>query len=257
MCQTAYYWAAFENLLKAKEIADASMDHDHFGFVLSDYITIGVLAMRLLRTRDARHGVKHNYPMLWNAMYVFNFELMIIVAWGKLKVLELEGFREYFEVVRDFSVETIREVDGCHDVLNQVLPYFDSIFVWWYLYASEDDVELMDHDTRTVQSVISRLRVTAQSHGPHQTHDLNLLESLPDPQAILTEKHLPFDGCSLSQLPFPCTAFYKSVPGFELRDNFKGWHDVSLLRSLDASQREMLTSLQKSSHLEVTDFDQL
>lgn len=170
MCQTAYCWAVFESLTKAKEITDASMDHDQFDFVLAEYITIGVLAMRLLRLDEARHELKHNYPRLWNAVYVFNFELMIIVAWGKLKVRELEGFREYFQVVSDFSVETMLEVDGCHDVLDQILPNFDSVFVWRGLYASGDDVKLLDYDAGTVESVISRLRVTAKSHGPHQRY---------------------------------------------------------------------------------------
>jgi hypothetical protein len=104
---------------------------------------------------------------------------------------------------------------------------------------------------------IGKLRHTASQHGPHQKHDLEFLESLPDQRAILTRELFPFRHSSIWKLPLPRTSFYRSMPGLEQVDNFKGWHDISLLRLTDNHKRQTLQILQKANRIEVTDFDQL
>jgi hypothetical protein len=98
---------------------------------------------------------------------------------------------------------------------------------------------------------------TAEHHGPHQAHDLALLESLPQQKAILTTENMPFEKSSAWQLPIPCTSFYKSMPGFESTSSFRGWLDIKLLRSLDDEKKQILKMLQKASQTEITDVDQL
>jgi hypothetical protein len=104
---------------------------------------------------------------------------------------------------------------------------------------------------------IGKFRHTASQHRPHQTHDLSLLESLPDHNAILTRELFPFRRSSIWKLPLPRTSFYKSMPGLEQVDNFKGWHDIGLLRSMDDQKNQSLNVLQKANRVEVTNFDQL
>jgi hypothetical protein len=257
VCQTALRWAYFERLTRAKELADAALDHDKIDFVLAFYMAVEALSLQMISCEDSQRELAQNYPDLWNAMCVFHFELMIIIAWGKLKIGDFEGFSAYFDGCRAFSEKTSQELGDLYRVPDGLLPYFDSLYVWWYLYVLGDEVEAMDPEFRTVGFVVSKLRTTAKQHGEHQAFELSLLERLPNQQAMLTKELLPYHQCSISQLPFPRTSFYQSVPGLEQRDNFKGWHDITLLRSLDVSQREILTSLQMASQIEVTDFDQL
>jgi hypothetical protein len=162
MCQTAYYWACFEGIVKAKESVDAALEHDHLDFVLAMYVSMGILSLSLLRTEDVRREMKYNYPSLWGAMYVFNFELMIMIEWGKLKVQDLDGFCVHFEAARQFCAEISYEFDGSYDLMNEILPYYDCLYIWWYLYASEGYVKHLDPDTTTIASIASRLRLTAK-----------------------------------------------------------------------------------------------
>jgi hypothetical protein len=47
------------------------------------------------------------------------------------------------------------------------------------------------------------------------------------------------------------------MPGLEQRDNFKGWLDPGLLRSMEDLKKRFINALQEGHEIEVTEFDQL
>ena len=252
VCRTALVWSHFESLVKAKHATDLALKHDHIAFVIVQYMTLEELSLKFIEREDVRHELSINHPGLFEAIHVFHLELLITIACAKLKLPDLHAFSLSVSGI----VDSYTKMSGAFD-LSRVVPdglkaYHDSIRLWLYLYGGEDTV-----DFKPVEFFVAGFQTTAGHHGPHQAHDLALLESLPQQRAILTTKDMPFEKSSAWQLPIPCTSFYKSVPGFESTSSFRGWLDIKLLRSLDDEKKQILKMLQKASQTEITDVDQL
>jgi hypothetical protein len=253
-CWTAFIWSHFEKLMMAKHIADDELEseRDDPAFVLLHYLIVEQLSSEELQKDIVRRELLSNYPKLYEAMHIFHLELLITIACVKLKTRDIKRFGGSVKAATDFHTKIFEEPTFSHNLPDGLKPYYDSIRFWSFLYRGKDV-----NKKTPVEYHVRKFRLTASQHGPHQVHDLNFLENLPDQKAILTRQLFPFSKSSIWQLPFPRTSFYKSMPGLEQREKFKGWLDVGLLRSMDDLKKKFLNLLQKGSEIKVTDIDQL
>lgn len=233
----------------AKRATDLALEHDHLGFVITQYMSLEDLSLKFIEREEVRHELSNNHPWLFKAIHTFHLELLITIACAKLKLPHLQSFADSALLIKEYTTKMSQDFD---EVPTGLAPYLDSIHFWWYLYGGGSDVYRLP-----VEFSVAKLQDTADRRGPHQTHDLRLLKALPDQKEIMTKDLLPFKKSSAWLLPILRTSFYKSVPGFEQRSNFKGWKDISMLRSLDGEKRNILNVLQTTSRTEVTNFDRL
>jgi hypothetical protein len=252
-CQSAVFWAYFEALTLAKQFADVGTDHDDISFVLTEYLTLEGLSFDFVGKPAVYYELSTSYPRLFEAITIFHFELLITIACIRIKLRDEQRFGTAVESAKKFLAMMSQGLELPEGFPDGLMAYYDNIVFWANLAGREEVVDKLPIETSTREF----RGLVAGQHGPHQAHDLSLLENLPDQKAILTREHLTVCKSSLWQLPLPRTSFYKSAPGFEQRDNFKGWLDIDLLRWLDADQRDTIKVLQTSSKIEVTDFDNL
>lgn len=252
LCRTAIFWTHFKAVIMAKELADAAFEHDGLRFVLAQYLSLEEMSTTFVERAEVRHELSVRYPRLFEAIHIFHLELLITIAFARLKIRDQERFRAAVKTATIFFVTMSQSLDLPGGLPDGLMPYHDSIRFWAYLYGSKKVADQLPIEPST-----NKFRSTAGQNGPHQAHDLRLLESLPDQKAILTRDLLLFYRTSIWQLPFPRTSFYKSAPGLKQHNHFKGWQDDELLRSLNADQKKVLNVLQTSSEIEVTDFDHL
>jgi hypothetical protein len=250
VCRTALLWSHFEALVMARRATDLSLKHDHVGFVTVQYLTLEELSLKFIERDEVRHELSSNHSGLFEAVHIFHLELLVTIACARLKIPDFQGFADSFHAVVGFFSKICETFNIFHIMPDGLEAYLDSIRFWWYLYVQQVD-------KLPAEFWVTDFQRTANQHGPHQVHDLALLESVPDQKSHLTKEHIPLEKSSAWQLPLPRTSFYKSVPGFEQSNNFKGWLDISLLRSLDDEKRQILKVLQTSSRTEITDVDQL
>lgn len=217
-CWTAFIWTHFQKLMTAKHTADAALEsqHDNPAFVLFQYLTLELLSSGEIEKEIVRHELLSNHPTLYEAMHIFHFELLITIACVKLKTRNSKSFDLSVKTAIDFFAKMSQEPAFSHILPEGLQPYYDSIRFWSYLYRGKDATR-----KAPVEFHVRKLRRTVSQHGPHQAHDLSFLESLPDQKAILTRQLFPFSKSSIWQLPFPCTSFYKSMPGLEQREDFR------------------------------------
>jgi hypothetical protein len=126
--------------------------------------------------------------------------------------------------------------------------YRVSLRIWFALY-------LDNQAGHTVKDAVARLE--SVERDPRQQHDLDMLKRYPDQEANLSEEVLPFDQCSISQLPYTAVSFHKHFEGMIQSMQAKGWHNIEGIRSLDSDTKMAINTLQKEHRLQVTDFDLL
>ena len=130
--------------------------------------------------------------------------------------------------------------------------YIDNLRLLFDLYRS---IASLRPGTRTVRDAVNSL--TQGEPGPHQIHDAQILRRHTNQDEIITSQHLPLSECSAVQLPFPGTAFYKSIASMKEQNRCRGWLDMHLVNALDDDQKQIIIRLQKRHGIKVTNFDEL
>jgi hypothetical protein len=243
--EATFLWE-LKSCMLAKDIADSARHHNSLGFVLS----LLVLAYSRLNALVSDTGMvkraAKDFPKGVEWMEMLRLEMLINIAWAHLKLNDMKGFNIWARETHATMERLCERLD--HDRIPAgIKAYYINFMMWAFLYGETSS-------KITVGSVLFRLR--AIEKHPHQYHDLKIIERHnPNPKAILTEEILPFDQCSITQLPWPATSFYKTIEGLEQSMRLKGWHNVESIRSLDKDTKKAINALQKKHGLLVTDFD--
>ena len=245
-CAEASLLWELETCMLAKEVADAARHHDSLEYVMA----LQILTYRRLSTLVSETGIvlwaQSNFPKGLEWIETFLLEVLMNIACAHLKLNNVENFCFWLRETHIPMDKLTARLDSQTAVPSGIRAYYASLILWSHLYTG-------DFSSLTVGDAVGQLR--SMETEPHQQHDLNILERYPDYKANFTKEVLPFDQCSISQLPCPATSFYKTMDGLEQSTRFKGWHNVECIRSLDKDTKRAINALQKKHGLLVTDFD--
>jgi hypothetical protein len=264
VCQNAIFWSIYEECKLAKEVADATVEHDDLGFTIRLYrailskfhtkllnFTAGVRATLLAISRDDE---------ILKAIDIFTVEFLITIALGELKLGHIDAFVESFLRMQEILIRWDIKIGthGAPVVTEGILDRIYSAVMYYYLYAPREE---SDHDPDdSIAAWATKIPLSERTDKklwPRLTHDLEIVMRHPDQTVDFTAEHLPLDQCANSCLPFTPTSFYKTLEGAMQRTHYKGWQDVEFLRALSSNAKRQVRATQELYELEVTDFTQL
>lgn len=246
-------FSELSTMMIAKDIADACVEHDELGFVLELYELV------------VEHGVHimgDDFSISWALQHCSKFvellemivlELMINIACSKLKMRDVDGCVTWCERAGSMLGRMFDRLPNWIPPAG-IIAYYHIVSVWSQLYR-EGGTSKSELLVKTVGEEVSQLERIKTF--PHHAHDLAILKNHPNQQATLSADALRFPRCSISQLPFPATSFYKTVKSLKPYTQSKGWHDLPCPGTLDEKARTRIHVLQRQHGLQVTDFDLL
>lgn len=109
-------------------------------------------------------------------------------------------------------------------VPDGIVVYHHSLGLWWTLYGEGRVLSNNELSIFTVEEEVHQLEVLDDL--PHQAHD-------PDQQAVLSAEVLPYERCSVSQLSFPATSFYKNIECLKQYNQIRGWYEIPSPKALN------------------------
>jgi hypothetical protein len=198
VCPPAVLWSIFKFWIKAKDVADASIDHDDLRLVLLQYMYIEYTINELVKT----HAQVNLEPPFVVALRTFRLEITTNILIGWLKLGLIDDFSNGCEKMCLYVHEASEKLGESWKVPDQLQAYIDNLRLWFDLYQP---IAALHPGTKTVKDAVNAL--TQGEPGPHQIHDAQILMRHGNQNDIVTEQHLPVDQCSAVQLPFPGTNF--------------------------------------------------
>ncbi|KAM0695990.1 hypothetical protein Q7P36_004473 [Cladosporium allicinum] len=263
VCQDALFWSAYRECVLAKDAADAAVDYDELDFSVQLYRKIASrLGARLLPlTRVDRDIYKTESPFaeILQVAETFAVEVLAILAMGELKLGHIDYFlgiyRELHQRLCLWDDIDFGPLDKKSTLLHpELFDIFHSLSSYFYLYAPHPGKPAL-----SIAWFIESFHLKgADSHSlPYLSHDREILERRPDQRARMSAECLPFDQCAAVCLPFKPTSFYKSVEGLVQTGQFKGWHNLDYLRSVDDDLKQDILNIQSEYGLQQTDFSRL
>ena len=244
----AKWWSTLGCLILAKDVADACIEHDDICMVILQYTRIEYEINRLLE----EHSQANLEPALVAALRILSLEIITNVLIIRLKRGLIRNFVDGFEKMCWNVEKTSEELGESLKVPDGLQAYIDNLRLMFDLYRP---IASLRPGTRTVRDAVNSL--TQGEPGPHQIHDAQILKRHINQDEIITSKHLPLNECSAVQLPFPGTAFYKSIASMKEQNRCRGWLDMHLVNALNDDQKQSIIRLQKRHGMKVTNFDEL
>jgi hypothetical protein len=271
ICANALFWSARVECEQAKEVADATVEHDELDFLLDMYMSlINRLSTRMgaLTRNDCAQFMRVSpFVEMINAMDTFRIELLQIHACGDVKQGQIGYFMQTCDRLQEVLNATSRTPkEGLFGSMTiQQLDRHYSILMYQHLYgphrdynpiprggslAQQTNVFDIDHMVQSNRNEMIRL-------GPHLAYDHAILALHPDREAVLTAEHLPLDQCAAAVFPCIPTAYYKTVEGEMEQRHYHGLQDLGFLRSFSIDVQNQIHEEQEKYGLEKTDFSQL
>lgn len=249
ICTEATVLHELQTLVIAKDIANAAVGHDELAFVLHLYEHIaGYLCMLMVQKEKILEAVPRSIDLV-ETMF---FEVSINIGCGRLKLRDFDAVDDWFHNAGSMLDRLYERLGRGWEVPDGIRHYHHSLGIWRSLYCPDGIREASKVPHGTVAHEVGQFQIC--SRFPHQAYDLEILKRNPDQEAIVSAEHLPFDQCSISQLPFLATSFYKNVENLEEFTQSRGWHDIRCLKSLDDQTKTTINYVQKQHGGQVTDF---
>lgn len=246
-CAEASLFLELETCMMAKEIADSRHERDELSFVLLLYTMVYVCLHDLMAKPEVIPFALRSCPEMVDTMEILMLDILINISCCALKCGRRDAFDKNVTDATFALGNTTVPIGDRWAMHPGMKSHFVGLDLWSSLY-------LQNHAKRTVGDAVRHLDTIERL--PHQQHDLEILKRYPNHEMGLSEAVLPFSQCSISQLPFPKTSFYKNTEGYLRHTPFRGWHNFELIRSLDKDTKTAINTLQKQHGLQVTAFDQ-
>ena len=244
----AYFTWEVGACIMALDVANSAIEHDELVFVLGLQCLVYHRLETVMHQPDVYSWALNNCPKILELLETFLFEIAVNIACGYLKVRHSSNYDFWFEQARTAMFALSMLVGDYWVIPPEMRAYRVSLRIWFALYID-------NQAGHTVKDAVARLE--SVERDPRQEHDLAMLKRFPDQEANLSEEVLPFDQCSISQLPYSVVSFHKHFEGVIQSMQAKGWHNIEGIRSLDSDSKMAINTLQKEYRLQVTDFDLL
>jgi hypothetical protein len=258
VCNEAIFLSDVQNLMRLKDIANSYVGQDELGFVVIIYEFIAHRYATIMQDETAVAWASKICPKVLDTLDMMCWETSINIACAKLSMRDFESFGFWVKTANDIFGYLRDERLGPQWVPPAgIKNYHHSIGFWWSLYRGSRTLVpgAGEPPARTVAEEVRELE--RLDDFPHQAHDLEILKSHPDQEAILSAEVLPFDRCSISQLQFPAMSSYKKIESLMGYTTVRHWHDIESFMSLSDNMKVAINSLQRQRGFQVTDFSLL
>jgi hypothetical protein len=259
VCLNALFWFMYEESELAKEVADATVEHDDLDFVVYLYrVMSNRLSKRLFSIIGSSRASWMMPPYIEMLMAIdrFTVELLLNLACGELKLQQMSAFTRTCNQLQKILHSTRNEAGGSWALSRPLLDRHFSTLIYRHIYEAcrEDDPLPLVSVGQAAQ--LAYVRCTG-GVGSHLAHDREILINHPAQDECLSAKHLPLDKCAAVCLQFIPTSFYRTIEGGLKKGLYQGFQDVESLRNLSSDVKKQIRAMQEENGIEKTDFSKL